>query len=382
METYCSDNELTINIEKTKCMIFNKTGRLIRRNFSINNLPLETVRSYKYLGFMITPSGEISTGLNDLRDRAMKAFYKLKNSLGTSFHRYLKTTLHLLDTLVKPILLYASDFWGCLKMPKDNPIEKFHHMACKQILGVQKQTTNIGVLLELGRIPLQIYAIKSTIKNWERIKTMGNNNCLKKSSLSASSDNLIWISSIQNTLNRNGLSCYYTRANNNDAFVHNKVFQRISDIFHQEAFATIQNPDSKLRTYGLIKSKPGVEKYLYEIINPQIRQACTKFRLSNHTLNIEIGRHKNLKEELRICPFCPNKVESEMHFLFDCSTFKSHRVEMTNQIIKHQRAFVHYSKVEKLQYLFSDEIIKITAKCIHDWLEIRTFLKDQPRNLS
>ena len=44
-------------------------------------------------------------------------------------------------------------------------------MACKQILGVQKQTTNIGVLLELGRVPLQNFAIKAAIKNWERIKT-------------------------------------------------------------------------------------------------------------------------------------------------------------------------------------------------------------------
>ena len=37
-------------------------------------------------------------------------------------------------------------------------------MVCKQILGVQKQTTNIGVLLELGRIPVT----RAAVKNWER----------------------------------------------------------------------------------------------------------------------------------------------------------------------------------------------------------------------
>ena len=164
MEKYCKDNELTINTDKTKCMIFNKTGRLIRKKFSLNNSNIETVRSYKYLGFIITPSGEINTGLNDLRDRAMKAFFKLKTLMGNSFYSHIKTTLHLLDTLIKPILLYASDFWGCLKPPKNNPIEKMYYMACKHILGVQKQTTNIGVLLELGRIPLQSYAIEAAIK--------------------------------------------------------------------------------------------------------------------------------------------------------------------------------------------------------------------------
>ena len=38
------------------------------------------------------------------------------------------------------------------------------------ILGVQKQTTNHGVLLELGRTPLYIQAAKQAIKNWERIR--------------------------------------------------------------------------------------------------------------------------------------------------------------------------------------------------------------------
>ena len=80
MEVYCNENELTLNTDKTKCMIFNKTGRHIRKIFTFNNTQLLTVRSYKYLGFLITPSGEINSGLSDLRDRAMKAFFKLKTT--------------------------------------------------------------------------------------------------------------------------------------------------------------------------------------------------------------------------------------------------------------------------------------------------------------
>ena len=99
---------------------------------NIHNTQLETVRSHKYLGFLITLSGEINTALNDLRDRAMKAFFSLKTTLGIQFNRNVQTTLSIPDSLVKPILLYCSNFWGCLKLPKDNPIEKFHHMACKQ----------------------------------------------------------------------------------------------------------------------------------------------------------------------------------------------------------------------------------------------------------
>ena len=59
-------------------MIFNKTGRLLRRPFYLEGVKLEMVREYKYLGLVLTPSGEINTGLKDLRDRAFKAFMKVK----------------------------------------------------------------------------------------------------------------------------------------------------------------------------------------------------------------------------------------------------------------------------------------------------------------
>ena len=119
---------------------------------------------------MTSPSEEIRTGLQDLRDRAFKAFQALKGKMGKLFNEYIQTALSLYDTLIKPILTYACDFWGCLKLPQNNPVETFHIKVLKQVLGVQKQTTNIGVLLELGRIPLNIECMKLGVKNWERIK--------------------------------------------------------------------------------------------------------------------------------------------------------------------------------------------------------------------
>ena len=123
----------------------------MRRPFYLNGVKLEIVHSYKYLGFVITPSGEIHTGLKDLRDRALKGFMKMKNDLGPSFNQDILSTLSLIDALIKPILLYASDFWGCLKLPKNNPIENLHMMMCKQILGVQKQTTDVWAPVRAGK---------------------------------------------------------------------------------------------------------------------------------------------------------------------------------------------------------------------------------------
>ena len=92
--------------------------------------------------------------------------------MGSLFQRFPLVSLKLFDALVRPILLYASDFWGILKPPVNNPIENVQNMFYKQLLGVQRQTTNIAVLLELGQVPLRLHATRSAIKNWDRINTL------------------------------------------------------------------------------------------------------------------------------------------------------------------------------------------------------------------
>ena len=67
LNLFSISNGLKINVEKTKVMIFNKTGRHIRQRFSVGGEAIETTREYKYLGFKVTPSGEILSGLLDLK---------------------------------------------------------------------------------------------------------------------------------------------------------------------------------------------------------------------------------------------------------------------------------------------------------------------------
>ena len=136
--------------------------------------------------------------------------------MGEFFRSNIGITMHLFDTLVKPILLYMSDFWGGLKCPEEryNPIEKLHYMAFKQFLGGQKRSTNIGVLLELGIMPLQNFAIKSAIKNWERIRTGNINRILGESHSDAIAENLPWITHVKSmlhTYNLGNLNSHHNR---------------------------------------------------------------------------------------------------------------------------------------------------------------------------
>ena len=203
---YSKDNGLTINVDKSKGMIFNKTGRLIRRNFKCNDLIISTVREYKYLGFIITPSGEVLTGLKELRSRAGYALMQLRRKLGKNFRKYPEITIYLFETLVKPVIMYMSDFWGCLKMPKNNPIDVIHMKFLKQLLGVQVQTSNIGVLLETGQVPLSLCAQKNCIKNWDRIALQKKCNILIELAYkNIVKKDIMWFRNISTYLTQNGL---------------------------------------------------------------------------------------------------------------------------------------------------------------------------------
>ena len=314
LNTYAKNNGMALNIKKTKIMIFNKNGRHMRQNFYFGNDKLDTTRQYKYLGFLVTPSGEINSGLKDLKDRALRAFSKLKKKMGITFRNQPSITMKIFRSIVEPILLYASDWWGVMKIStSSNPIETLFLSFCKQLLGVQKQTTNNGVLLELGVVPLMILAQKKAVKNWLRIVSGENCNTLViESYQNAISENLSWPNNIENLISGIGLRQSFIDV---DLDIHLQVYQRLWDVFHQNAFIDIKREDSKLRTYSKFKTEPGFEKYLDDIQCVKERIALTKLRLSNHLLMIEKGRHLNIDKNLRFCPFCPGIVEDEKHFI-------------------------------------------------------------------
>ena len=367
-------NALLINLEKTKCMIFNKTGKLLRNSFHIGTKKLENVRSYKYLGLVFTPSGEIKSALDDLKSRALKAYMSLKNKLGICFTNYPEDTIKLFDTIIKPILLYGSDFWGCLSMPNNNPIENIHLMFCKHLLGVYRNTTTDGVLLELGRHPLVIYAQKAAVKNWERIKNNNANPLLVASMNSAQNDNLDWLNKIKLCFTENGMYNLLT-INNTDItpYIHNRLYKRQVDIFNQLAFSRIAKPDSKLRTYNLIKKGIGLECYLCTIKNIKYRTALSKFRLSNHQLMIEVGRHKNISKLERFCPFCsPLVVEDEIHFLINCPSYSGIRKEYYDMCVELKPNFPFYTDIQKFIFVMTNANLSVVlSKFIHLGMERR-----------
>ena len=110
---YCDDWCLTVNPTKTKVLIFNKAGRLIQNKFIYKEYILDCVQHYKYLGVYFSASGTFSFAQNELYKKGLKAFFKLQKDF-LSMNPKLKTSMHVFDHTIKPILLYGCEIWGLI----------------------------------------------------------------------------------------------------------------------------------------------------------------------------------------------------------------------------------------------------------------------------
>ena len=91
------------------------------------------------------------------------------------------------------------------------------------------------------------------------------------------------------------------------------------------------NETSKLYIYSKIKSELKLENYLLFFSNFKMRQLFTKFRVSDHSLEIESGRYKNITREERKCKNCNlNEIGDEYHFFLKCSANHSLRNNLFN----------------------------------------------------
>ena len=386
LEKYCDQNKLSVNTKKTQCMVFNKTGRLLKNyTFTYKSSQLECVREYKYLGFMITPSGEVRTGLEDLRRRALKAYSKLRTTLGPLFKQNVENSMHLYNYMVKPILTYCSDFWGCLQ-PKNNPVEKVHTMFCKHLLGVRKQTNTDGVLQEMGMIPLQLYAAKSVVKNWERIQQKKANNILVASNKFSSKENLPWAFNIKTIFSLNGMERQYTQKINETQErkygpISNKLYKVLLEKFHYTSFENIKTR-SKMKTLNMLKKTPGRESYLKDVTNIKHRNALSKLRLSAHRLEIETGRYKKkqskkIPAEERFCAFChfhgQETVEDEIHFLINCPMLKELRESsLPSDVLQNKDLNAEQKFVE----LMTNSDVKLVSKFVYQAFNEREIRMD------
>ena len=166
LSVYAKQKSLTVNINKSKTMIFNSSGRFIKESFHINGKRLEPVDSFCYLGFEVKPSGTTAHGSSILLDKSLKALRPLQRAIA-NFQLPFDLSIKLFHTLIEPIAMYNVENWSILTKKQlqnlnaetisdfidKSALDTMHRKLLRYILGVNKSSPNIALYGDTGEIP-------------------------------------------------------------------------------------------------------------------------------------------------------------------------------------------------------------------------------------
>jgi len=233
-------------------------------------------------------------------------------------------------------------------------------------LGVNKYTTNMAIYGETGSYPLYTNVLKSMLSFWLHVLKAPTNSLLYAAyktdlDLINKGNNSTWAYGFKKIMKYFGFEHVWI---NQSTLNEKKLIYAFYNVIKNKFINFWQNDISnsaKLRTYVKFKNTFETESYLKSTKMFYIRRLITKFRVSNHRLEIELGRYTkpSTPVEERLCKICnENKTEDEFHCIIECTALDWARNLMLKSVdtmnINPNDLFIH--------------IMKCNSKCITEAL--------------
>ena len=392
--SYFTSLGLSVNVKKTKVLIFNPAGfgpaKFPNLNFYINNRIVEKCDSYTYLGFLFKPSGSVVAGVKELVSKANRAYYSISNILYENKKMPVDSALSLFDMTVSPVTLYAVEYWGILTLPassfqsKESLLrawegfvpETINQKLCRLILSCHKKSSRLAMLGELGRYPLLMKSLAQMIKyKWSLMRRTNDGSLVSEAVLEMSGSNHDnWLSRI--TKAEKLLNISITNLYLSPEGVGKYVKQRIKSCFDLFWKAEVSQGKvdenglnhNKLDFYSTLKGSFSREPYIDYASSRNQRSWISRLRSSSSRLGVELGRYKNIPRSSRICSYCSTgEIDDERHFLMSCPIFDLKRACFFGKLSSISPQINSFSEDQKLKYILcptSEIVTKVVNKFI------------------
>jgi len=317
---YCTQNSLSVNIDKTKIMVFARSKCRIKKlpSFTYGEIVLELVEDYLYLGVKFNWNGSFVKAKKYMFDKALKAMFCIIEK-GRRLSLPIDVMFKLFDTCVSPILMYGCEVWGYENV---DILESLHSLFCKVLMKVTKYSHNLPVFAELGRYSMLIQVKRRMLNFWARIisgKQMKLSFVMyqiTRNLYMKGRHDSPWLLFVKKTLDECGLTYVWMQ----QAVLPTKAFSGqvkriLCDQYQQTVISHINNDDQyvNLRMY---KSDVKCEKYLCQL-DESLIYSIFQFRIGSYLLPVNMLSNVPFVRNSRVCTAC-NMVGDELHFIYEC----------------------------------------------------------------
>ena len=323
LENYCKKWGLTVNMDKTKVVVF-KNGGFVKstEKWYYGNTKISVESCYTYLGVIFSTTLNWAKCVENLSGKALRAMAAIRKLYFRLQGIPTATLFRIFDSKVKPILLYGSEIWG---LQRYDAIEQVHIKVCKLVLGVGRDVKNNVALGECGRFPIYIDCYVRVIKFWLRLLSMPDNRypkqCYNMLKMHDQSGRHNWVTRVKTLLCSHGFGCVWEMQNVGNVACFLSMFkQRLADSFHQEWHDSLStNPDYCTYHPQIVRAS-----YIDHLSAREYRRALCLLRCNRLPLNAVTYRTQPIRDPF--CKQCDSQcIEDLCHFMLICPKYASLR---------------------------------------------------------
>ncbi len=172
---YCKEHGLAINPNKCEIVVFAKSSRAwSKHQWQVDSVTLPRSQKFKYLGVELHGSRGIKAAVQQRFScmvAAQSSINRRLRELGAP--RDPALIAELFDTITAASGSYGCEIWGTPFLHewhlRDCTLQRYQCSVYKHALGVRRNTSNLLVLLEMGKYPLQINWLQRTVNYWNKL---------------------------------------------------------------------------------------------------------------------------------------------------------------------------------------------------------------------
>ena len=363
LQEWCAQWQLIINSEKSNIMHFRrrntpKTGF----NFQLGEDSLEVVGRYRYLGLALDEFMEFGDAVEVLANSAGRALGGMIGKFKELGIMGITTYTKLFTSCVTPIMDYGAGVWGSKVFAK---MEAVQNRAMRFFIGVHRFAPIPALSGDMGWDSCSVRWQIAGLRLWNALVRMDDARLCKRVFLYDHSSVGIggWCAEVRETLRKCGRLEDFERRQPVDL---RDMAARLRHLDNESWNQAVEGKP-KLRFYKRFKSQREPEPYLKINLSRKERALLGQLRCGILPLHVETGRFRGLALDERRCPFCPEEVEDECHFLFVCPKYELKRQDLELATNLGQDLNLD----EKLQKLFN-EYPRQLAKYVKASMLLRT----------
>lgn len=175
LHTFCQACHLTVNVNKSVVVVFNRRGQSLHFSYAGGVLPVQP--SFTYLGVAFSNRGSIADVASSSSQKARAALHGMMGRCRALGVYNVMIQCNLFQTLVASVLNYACPTWSVYHMHSmgrqgwgaSSTVEEIQRCFLRMAMQVPKSTTVAVLMNEARRLPLQHAWLKQTVTWYNKI---------------------------------------------------------------------------------------------------------------------------------------------------------------------------------------------------------------------